>query len=59
MACSGTGSCLGGSGADSNGVPLSLSAEVMLEGFERLFRGCYVCRYCGCHVGIDMIVHIP
>jgi hypothetical protein len=42
----------GGTGEDSNGVVLSLSVEVMLEGFEGVFRGWYVGRYCGKNVGI-------
>ncbi len=49
----------GGNGADSNGVPLLLSSEVMLESFEGVFRGCYVGRYCGSDVEIVMNVHIP
>jgi hypothetical protein len=49
----------GGTGADSNRAPLLLSAEAMLEGFEGVFRGCYVGRY-PCHnVGIVMNVCIP
>jgi hypothetical protein len=37
----------GGTGAGSNVVLLLLSAEVMLEGFEGVFRGCHVGRYHG------------
>jgi hypothetical protein len=44
---------------DSHGVPLLLSAEVMLEGFEEVFRGCYVGRYCGSNIGFVMIFCIP
>jgi hypothetical protein len=45
---------------DSNSrVPLLLSVEVMLEGFEGVFRGCYVGRYCGCVIGVVMNVCIP
>ncbi len=49
----------GSTGGDSNGVPLLLSADVMLEGFDGVFRGCNVGRYCGQNVGIVMNVHIP
>ena len=44
---------------DSHGVPLLLSAEVMLEGFEEVFRGCYVGRYCGSNIGFVIIFCIP
>jgi hypothetical protein len=49
----------GGTGADSNGVPLSLSEKVMSEGFEGVFRVCYVGRYRDPDVGIVMNVSIP
>jgi hypothetical protein len=45
----------GCTGTDSHGVPLFLSANVMLGGFEEVFRGCYVGRYCGSNVGFVII----
>jgi hypothetical protein len=42
----------GGPGVDTDGVPLSSSVEVMLEGFEGVFKDCYEGRYCGRHIGI-------
>jgi hypothetical protein len=49
----------GGTGADSNEVPLSLSAEVMLDGFKEVFSGCYIGRYHGHQVGIVMNICNP
>jgi hypothetical protein len=49
----------GSIGADSDGVPLSLSVEAMLEGFEGVFRGSYKGSYHGRNVGFVMNVCIP
>ena len=46
----------GGTGAVSDGMPLSSSAETMLEGLGGVFGGLYLGRYRSHYVGVDMNV---
>ena len=46
----------GRTGADDDGMPLSSSAETMLEGFGGVFGGLYLGRYRSHYVGVVMNV---